>query len=115
MEVQVNKVGHQLSIKATGEYSLFSLHTLFDRVKEESEKFGCGKVKLDLIEVAGTIPVLDMLALGEHCARFWKQPFRIAILSPDGGLDKFFENVAWNRGVSVAVVPNEAAAIDWLK
>jgi hypothetical protein len=104
-----------LSIKATGEYSLSRLQTLFDRVKEESEKFGCGKVKLDLIEVAGTIPVLDMLVLGEHCAHIWKQPFRIAILSPDGGLDKFFEDVAWNRGVRVAVVPNEAAASDWLK
>jgi hypothetical protein len=108
-------VGHQLSIKATGEYSFSSLHTLFDRVKEESEKFGCGKVKLDLIEVAGTIPVLDMLELGEHCARIWKSPFKIAIICPAGGLDRFFENVVCNRGVQVAVVLNEAAAIDWLK
>jgi hypothetical protein len=114
LEVQINDVDHQLSIKAAGEYSLSNLQTLFDRVKEVSEKLGCREAMLDLTEVTGTIPVLDMLVLGEHCARIWKQPFRIAIVSPAGGLDRFFENVGRNRGLQVTVVPNQRVAIDWL-
>ena len=115
MEVQIHAEGTHLSIKAVGEYSLADLQDLFDRVKKESEIRAKQKVILDVSEVAGTIPVLDMLVLGEHCARFWKQAFKVAIVSRVGGLDRFFENVAWNRGVPIAVVPNQDAAIAWLR
>jgi len=53
--------------------------------------------------------------LGEHCSRVWKQAFRTAIVSSKEGLNKFFEIVAQNRGVQVAVVPNQGAAMEWLK
>jgi hypothetical protein len=40
---------------------------------------------------------------------------RIVIVSPQGGMDKFFEDFGNNRGVHMAVVPNENAAAQWLK
>ncbi len=52
--------------------------------------------------------------LGEHCAKVWKGSFRIALISPPMGIYEFFENVASNRGVPIAVVPNQAAAMEWL-
>ena len=115
LELQIHAAGPRLSIKAVGPYSLANLQELFDRVKEEGEKCGCRRVILDLTGVTGDIPVIDMLVLGEHCARVWKSALNIAIVSPEGGLDKFFENVGQNRGVQLAVVPNQAAAVKWLK
>lgn len=115
MELQILEVDTHLSIKAVGQYSLADLYDLFVRVKEESEKRGDKKVILDVTGVAGAVPVMDMHMLGEHCSRVWKLPFRIAIVSPEWGVNRFFENVAWNRGIRLAVVPDEASAMKWLK
>jgi hypothetical protein len=114
LEMQVQETDGYLSIKAVGPYSLIDLRDLFDRVKAESEMRADRGVVLDVTEVAGTIPVMDMHVLGEHCSRVWKLQCRIAIVAQEGGLNKFFENVARNRGVQVAVVPNLGAAIAWL-
>jgi|SRR5271157_1122567 len=115
LEIQIHEVDTHLSIKAVGQYSLANLHDLFDRVKKESENRANPRVILDVSGVAGAIPVLDMLVLGEHCARFWRPSLRAAIVSPVGGLNRFFENVARNRGVQIAVVPNQGAAIEWVR
>jgi hypothetical protein len=115
LELQIHEGKTHMSIKVVGQYSLADLHDLFDRVRKESENRANQRVVLDLTEVAGPIPILDMLVLGEHCARFWKPAFKVAIASPVGGLNNFFENVARNRGVQIAVVPNQGAAIEWLR
>jgi hypothetical protein len=64
LEVRIDQVDCCLSLKAIGKYRLSDLTDLFDTVKEESEKRGCWNVMLDLTEVMGIIPLLDMLALG---------------------------------------------------
>ena len=115
LEVQICEAETHLSIKAVGPYSLVNLRDLFDKVKEASEKRAKQRVILDVTEVAGTISLVDMHVLGEHCSRVWKQAFRTAIVSSKEGLNKFFEIVAQNRGVQVAVVPNQGAAMEWLK
>ena len=115
LEVQIHEGDTHMLIKAVGQYSLANLHDLFDRVKKESENRANQRVILDVTEVAGTIPILDMMVLGEHCARFWKQALKVAIVSPVGGFNRFFENVARNRGVQIAVVSNQAAAVEWLR
>ncbi|HMD83516.1 MAG TPA: hypothetical protein VKO18_02305 [Terriglobia bacterium] len=115
LEVQIQEVNAHLSIKAVGQYSLANLHDLFTRLKDESENRADRGVILDITEVAGAIPVLDMLVLGEYCSKYWKQAFKVAIITPVGGLNRFFENGARNRGVQIAVVPNQGAAMEWLK
>jgi hypothetical protein len=114
LDIMIQEVDTHLSIKAVGQYSLANLYDLFARVKGESEKRAGQGVILDVTEVAGNIPVLDMHMLGEHCSKVWRIPYRIALVSPMGGLNKFFENVARNRGVQIAVVPNQCAAMVWI-
>ncbi len=114
LEVEIHEVDAHLSIKAVGQYSLANLRDLFDRVKEESEKRAEKRVILDVTEVAGTVPIIDMHDLGLHCSRVWNVAFRIAIVSAVGGVNKFFESVAWNRGVQIAVVPDQSAALEWI-
>ena len=114
MEVQISEADGYLSIKAVGRYNLANLYNLVDRIGVTRGDRLEGKVILDVTHVAGSIPILDMHELGEHCSRVWKPPFRIAIISPEGGLNKFFENVVWNRGIQIAVVPTQNAALAWV-
>ena len=113
-DVEIYEAGSYLLIKAAGQYSLVDLTGLFDRAGQEAEKRDYSEVLLDLSAVAGSIPVLDMLVVGEHCARVWKRTRKLAIVSRNGGLDKFFEDVSVNRGVVLAVLPNQSAALEWL-
>jgi hypothetical protein len=115
LEVQIHEVNAHLSIKAAGTYSLPNLYELFAKVKEETENRADRGVILDITEVEGAISVLDMLVLGEYSSKYWKQGFKVAIVTPASGLNKFFENVARNRGVQLAVVSNESMAMAWLK
>jgi hypothetical protein len=114
LEVQVHEENTHLSIKAVGNYSLANLYDLFTKVKDESQNRSGRGVILDITEVAGAVSVLDMLVLGEYCSKYWKYAFRVAIVTSGGGLNRFFENVARNRGVQIAVVRNEGEAMDWL-
>jgi hypothetical protein len=70
---------------------------------------------LDLSQVAGTVPVFDMFVLAEHFVRIWNRATKIAIVSWEGGIDRFFENVACNRGYRAMVVPNQETGLEWLK
>ncbi len=115
LEVQFHEVNAHLSIKAVGQYSLAKFHDLFTQVKDANEDHADRGVILDITEVTGAIPVLDMLVLGEYCSKYWTQPFKVAIITSLGGLNRFFENVARNRGVQIAVVRDESAAMEWLK
>lgn len=103
-----------MSIRAEGQYSLAALSGLFDRVKGESENRANRAVILDVSRVVGTIPVMDMFTLAEHCSKVWKLTLKIALISPEVRLYSFFENVARNRGVQISVVPNQGAAMEWL-
>src|SRR5271165_5343697 len=114
LEVQIHEVGTHLSIEAVGQYSLTNLYDLFDRVNEESEKRGAQAVILDIRGVAGTIPTMDTYMLGVYCYRVLKASVRMAIVYPNGGTNRFLENVTRNRGRQIAVLPNHCAAIKWV-
>ncbi|MGO8815860.1 MAG: hypothetical protein ACLQVG_14525 [Terriglobia bacterium] len=119
LKVEIQEVDTPSSIKAVGitavgQYSLSDLFDLFDRVKEESEKRGTQGVILDITAIAGTIPCMDMYLLSVHCCRVLKLAVRIAIVSPDGEANNFFQNVTRDRGLKIAVVPNRVAAIKWI-
>lgn len=115
LEVQVREVKSHLLITAEGQCSFASLCELSDRVKTESEKRARQGAILDVSKVAGTISLMDMFALGERFSTDWKLPLRIALISPEVGIYNFFEHVATNQGVQIAVVANQAAAIEWLR
>ena len=114
LNVFVHETGTHLSVRAAGQYSLADFSQLFDRVGEISREFANKALIVDVTGVDGFIRTMDMHALGEYCAKVWTLPLRIAIVSPEGGLNKFFENVARNRGVHVVVVSNHAAAVEWV-
>jgi len=112
--MRISDFDSHLTVEAEGRYRLVDLYDLFDRVQAESEKRGHHGVILDVTRISGTIPLMDMFVLGEHCSQVWKLSFRVALIPPEGGVYSFFENVACNRGVQVAVVSDYEAAMGWL-
>jgi len=114
LDVRIKQENGYLFIGVVGEYGLMDSRDLIHRVKEESKNSGYQNVLLDTTGLAGAIPHLDLFELGVHCAEVWKAAFRVAIISRAGGINKFFEDVAGNRGVRVLVVANADAAIQWL-
>ncbi|HME01083.1 MAG TPA: hypothetical protein VKM93_27695 [Terriglobia bacterium] len=114
VDVQIKQEKGYLFVGVVGEYGRMDSCDLIHRVKEESKNSGYQNVLLDTTGLAGPIPHLDMFELGVHCAEVWKAAFRIAIISRAGGINKFFEDVARNRGVRVLVAANQDEAIHWL-
>jgi len=115
LELQVKEEDTHLSITAIGPYTQSALRAFLDGAKAEAEKRGARRVLLDLSQVSGAVSVVDMLVLAEHFMRIWCRSTKTAMVSWEGGIDTFFENVAYNRGYLAAVVPNRQAGIEWLK
>ncbi|MGO8790999.1 MAG: hypothetical protein ACLQVL_26950 [Terriglobia bacterium] len=67
LDAQVQEADAYLQVKAGGRYSLADFSRLFDRIRAESEKRTHPHVVLDVTKIFGTIPLMDMFALGEHC------------------------------------------------
>jgi hypothetical protein len=114
LNVQVPEWDNHLSIKAVGPYTFDNFYSLLDKTRKECEKRAKKIVILDTTGIAGTISNLDMHELATHFGRAWNRTVRIVIVSPAGGVNKFFECVLWTRGIHVAVVPNQGAAAEWV-
>jgi len=114
LEIQIKEGDTHLSMKAAGPYHPAEVADFLDRANQEAEIRGYRKILLDVSEVAGSVPIADVLVLGEHCARYRERGYRIAIVSREGGIGRFFESIARNRGLILAVVPNQALALEWL-
>ena len=115
MELEVEEFPTHLLMTVVGPYSLAGVRELFYQVKSECTNRGKREILLDLTQMEGPVPVLDMLMLGDYCARIWQPGVRGAVVCRRGGLNQFFENVAQNRGGEVTVVPNRRTAIAWLR
>jgi len=115
LELDVEEFPNHLVMTAAGPYSLANVRDLLHQVKRECTSRGKREILLDLTQMEGPIPVLDMLMLGHYCARIWQPGVRGAVVSQRGGLNQFFENVAQNRGGQVAVVPSRRSGMAWLQ
>jgi hypothetical protein len=114
LNVQIQESDNHLSMKAEGSYTFENLDKLFDKAREECERRARKVVILDTTGIVGTVPNVDMHDLAAHFGKVWNRTVRIVIVSPAGGVNKFFECVLWTRGIHVAVVASQCAAAEWV-
>ena len=114
LDVRVQETDTHVAITAAGSYSLENLYHLLDRARHETETRAKQGVILDMTGVAGMASNLDMHELGTHFGQVWNRAIRLAIVSPPGGVNKFFESVLWTRGVQISVVPSLGDATEWI-
>ena len=83
-------------------------------VKDAQEKYSATRILVDATGLSGELEELDRFRIGEYAAEVLSRDVRFAMLAEDKRINKFFENVATNRGLNLIVVGNRQTALDWL-
>ena len=83
-------------------------------IHEEASKRGQTRIFLDLLGFMPPRSDLTRFFTGEHVAKHWGYPFRVAVLSSRELYTGFAETVALNRGASIRVFFGKEQALEWL-
>jgi len=112
LEVKISEKKDYLEFIVKGTFDLPSLKEAVDALKDAQEKFN--KILVDATGLSGELVELDRFGIGEYAADILFRGVKFAMIAEDKRINKFFENVATNRGLNVIVVDNKKAALDWL-
>ena len=107
-----------LLVTLSGAFSTAAAMKSVDALKEVCGKAGsCTKVLFDLRVMTGEMPIFDKYKIGQYGAELLPGTIRIAMLGREDQIapDKFFENVAVNRGLTLKVFTDKQEALAWLK
>lgn len=64
--------------------------------------------------MAGHVQGMDRYEMGNKAGMLWDKSLKVAIVDRPEAINRFFENVAFNRGVNTKVFFSEETAIQWL-
>lgn len=84
-------------------------------VVAETESRDIWQVLLDATAVTPPLGAFEKFEAGVELARSADRRMKMAVVAKVEAIDYIFENVARNRGVSVAVFRSEDAALKWLR
>lgn len=112
----VNAEGY-LHITFSGPFSLAAARRSVDAMVAACTREDCGKVLFDCRPMTGALQVFDRFDVGEYAALTTPPSVKIAMLGREDQIlpDKFFETVARNRGLMLALFSDVDEAIQWLK
>jgi hypothetical protein len=104
-----------LKVRLGGRYSLPDLRGIIEAIGSEAERGGHARALLDLTAVDGDQPDLDRFETGVYAAEQLAKLERVAVLMAGRArVNRFFEDVARNRGLQVRVTQDPGEALDWL-
>lgn len=86
------------------------IETLFLQAKNAH----LSKVLLDLRAMAGHVQGMDRYEMGNKAGMLWDKSLKVAIVDRPEAINRFFEDVAINRGVNTRVFFTEEEAAGWL-
>jgi len=107
-----------LYVSVSGEFPKERLHkgeNLFKPLADACETYGCDKALIDARGLQVNMGTLGLLQAGEDVAAMTRSGLHVAILSREDMIDRFFEDVALNRGGVVRVFTELESAREWLK
>jgi hypothetical protein len=117
-ELTIRQEAGYLHVRLPPYTDLKTYAACFETIAKACEDQGCTTLLVDVRETTAPIPVMDLYELGHHASRLAAgKPFRIALVNrPEASYpDKFFENVARNRGIDVTTFHTIADAEAWLR
>ena len=114
IEVKIVENKDFLEFIVKGPFDLPSLKEAVDALKDAQEKYNATRILVNANGLSGKLLELDRFRIGEYAADELSRDVRFAMLAEDKRINKFFENVATNRGLDLIVVGNRQAALDWL-
>jgi hypothetical protein len=112
----VRKEGY-LHLTAHGSFSLDGGRHTLDAVAAACAQEDCDLVLLDCRSLEGELPVMDRFDVAEYGASAVPHSIKIAVLAQEEQIlsDRFFENVARNRGLTLSMFSDPDEALEWLQ
>ncbi len=107
---------HFLVVRGGGKFTPAVALDLFKQVVEASVRHRQPRVMIDFVNVEGEISVLTLFEMGVKVAELGAALSHLALVErPERILpDRFWQNVARNRGLNVLVCGSEAEAVTYL-
>jgi hypothetical protein len=97
----------------TGDNLFAGINDIVTTIAKLSEENNRTKILIDAVNVSSPSQ-MERFHMGEIIASIDKHKNRTALFTKPEYINKFFENVAVNRGVRVTVVGSEKEALEWL-
>ena len=106
-----------LYVHLSGEFPremLDKSENLFQPLADACAVHQCDKAFIDARELKANLGTLGLFRAGEETVPLTRAGLRIALLAREDMVDRFFEDVAANRGGTVKVFTDPDAAYNWL-
>jgi hypothetical protein len=113
-DIEATEAAGVLRFKLKGPATHANLFRAVAAIVGETQSRGIWKVLCDTTAVTQSVGAFERFESGAELARTADRRMRMAVVAQPELIDYIFENVARNRGASVAVFGNEAAALQWL-
>ena len=116
MQLKIESRPDHLLAVVTGTFDKSQLSDHLKEIFTASARQGLRKILIDIRNLEGEIDLLARFDAGQLVADLQQEPVRLTILGTQEQLwpDRFFENVANNRGVRTKVSIDGAEALAWL-
>ena len=117
MQIEIEPKTDHLYAVISGPFDHAKLEGVLKEIFTTGSRHGLRKVLIDIKALEGEIPVMARHDAGEIAASFRTEVIRLAILGTETQIwpDRFFENVANNRGLATKVTTDLAEALEWLR
>jgi hypothetical protein len=113
-EIQTIEEGGILRVTLKGLGTYTHLLRAAAAIIDETKSRDIWHVLCDATAIIGPVGAFEKFEAGIELARGADSRMKMAVVARVEVIDYIFENVARNRGVTVAVFRNEAAALQWL-
>ena len=120
MVVKIEPHPNHLGAIVTESFNDEQMENMLKEIFAESVKHGLRKILIDIRLLEGNLSVMARHDAGRNVAREASnqfQDYRLVILGNETQMwpDRFFENIANNRGIVTKVTPDREVALAWLR
>jgi hypothetical protein len=114
LETHYRETPGYLVARVSGHWMEWNAKDAIEEVSEEASRRGLTKILLDLRDLSGPDTEMTRFYSGEHIAKMWRPPLKVAAVAKAELINRFAENVAKNRGALFSVFSDEESALHWL-
>ena len=113
-QIRIEPKDGYLNVQVSGKFDRSKAKTFLRQLVESSHDLPC--ILVDVRELKGPVDLMDRFRLAEFLVKEQVRPIKMAVLGSDDQEwhDRFFEDVADNRGGMVKVTTDRDEALQWL-
>ena len=115
--IQIEPKGGYLHVEVSGVFDQAKARRFIREILNACQRHELWKIFVDIRKIKGPIPNIARFNLAEFLAAEQTVRIQRAVLKSEGQVpdDRFFENVAVNRGVMVKVSTDLKEVVKWLE